>query len=758
MAFIVLLAGFAVVAGFWRRAVAEGLRAEASNLYTQAQMLIDEHPTGALAYATAALERADSREVREFVLDALWRGPIELRIPERSMYGIDFSPDGDWLVTASGSAGSCFIWPANGAPPVTPQFDEAVQASLTGDRKGILTNPRISPSGDLMAALMGEGHGHRALVLWTFPEGRWLRTLQISEGGCFWFEFSPDSEQIVYYNETGPPGDPELAIWTWPILGGEPALVARPEVDYAEGYIELSSGIDPSGQRLAWVQGNSVHAAPFDGRRLDESSVLTIDHPARALTQWFDNQGERLATADVEGRVRIWSLAGGEPELRRTLERRLLFRAEFSPTGSYFAGNGALFDLVAPRGARPLRLKNGLTPGWTWSAFSPDGSWLATTYREGVSFWSLGRSYPVVLPGIVSFSPDGRYIFSTAVPGRGLRVSPLDPRSGEGERRLFSGDLAASFEGLSEDGSVLAYRGGQGRVFVLSMDGDGVPRELWRFADHIGSLAAGPRGRVVAAGGGQNVPEEAVIRLWDMETGAERVIDDGFGGAVRFLRFTSNGDLVTFRSLFTATDDAEFFTGRLERWKLSEEVPRLLWQVELSGDRDYGEVSDMSPNERTFLFKGHKGFWLYDQESDSFREVHNHHNPMLMQSRQGGAARQIVFGPSGEVVVSRDADGIIRVGRLDDREPHLLIGESRDIRWIEVSPDGQWIAAVGKEESVLWPMPDLSEPPLHTLPHDELLARLRSLTNLRAVPDPESASGWKLEVGPFPGWEKVPTW
>ncbi len=55
-------------------------------------------------------------------------------------------------------------------------------------------------------------------------------------------------------------------------------------------------------------------------------------------------------------------------------------------------------------------------------------------------------------------------------------------------------------------------------------------------------------------------------------------------------------------------------------------------------------------------------------------------------------------------------------------------------------------------------MPDLSKPPLHTLPHDELIAKLESLTNLRAVRDVASSTGWKIEVGPFPGWRNIPTW
>ena len=38
----------------------------------------------------------------------------------------------------------------------------------------------------------------------------------------------------------------------------------------------------------------------------------------------------------------------------------------------------------------------------------------------------------------------------------------------------------------------------------------------------------------------------------------------------------------------------------------------------------------------------------------------------------------------------------------------------------------------------LWPVPDLSRRPLHTLPYDELMARLKALTNLRAVADDQA--------------------
>jgi hypothetical protein len=38
------------------------------------------------------------------------------------------------------------------------------------------------------------------------------------------------------------------------------------------------------------------------------------------------------------------------------------------------------------------------------------------------------------------------------------------------------------------------------------------------------------------------------------------------------------------------------------------------------------------------------------------------------------------------------------------------------------------------------------------------MAKLRALTNLQVVEDRSSSTGWKLDVGPFPGWRDVPTW
>ena len=116
------------------------------------------------------------------------------------------------------------------------------------------------------------------------------------------------------------------------------------------------------------------------------------------------------------------------------------------------------------------------------------------------------------------------------------------------------------------------------------------------------------------------------------------------------------------------------------------------------------------------------------------------------------------LSPSGQVLVTGDEEGVVRVGPIDGGEPHLLLGHSVPVSTVAVSPDGKWIASGAGSEIRLWPMPDVSKPPLHTLPYAELMAKLQALTNLQVVEDRASATGYKLQVGPFPGWKDVPRW
>ena len=73
-------------------------------------------------------------------------------------------------------------------------------------------------------------------------------------------------------------------------------------------------------------------------------------------------------------------------------------------------------------------------------------------------------------------------------------------------------------------------------------------------------------------------------------------------------------------------------------------------------------------------------------------------------------------------------------------------------------PAGAGLCDHGQDSPMRCPVPDVSRTPLHRRALDDVRRVLRTHTNLRAVDDPESDTGYRLEPGPFPGWAHPPEW
>ncbi len=99
-----------------------------------------------------------------------------------------------------------------------------------------------------------------------------------------------------------------------------------------------------------------------------------------------------------------------------------------------------------------------------------------------------------------------------------------------------------------------------------------------------------------------------------------------------------------------------------------------------------------------------------DSSSADLRRITSH----------GDGVSAVAMDATGKRIATGDSSGAVRVGWATGEEPHLLLGHSDLVTAVALSPDGRWIASASGDEILLWPMPDLSKPPLHTLPHDEL--------------------------------------
>ena len=261
----------------------------------------------------------------------------------------------------------------------------------------------------------------------------------------------------------------------------------------------------------------------------------------------------------------------------------------------------------------------------------------------------------------------------------------------------------------------------------------------------------------MAAASGFGTAEKKVMRVWDLETGDVRVFDleppgpdaaeppgttSGYEHGVRALAFTDESTLLTAGA--DGVRRWDLATGSFEAVVATEPGSRSFLYLSLDRERMLIGTRPLDPP------SSRPAVVVHDLRSGASQDVHL--DPECDFTN-------LAIDPAGEILAESCADGAVRVGRIDQGAYHLLLGHDGPVVRVAVSPDGAWVASAGEDKTLrLWPMPDLDKPPLHTLPHEELIAKLHSLTNLRVVRDADSATGWKVEVGPFPGWETVPKW
>jgi WD40 repeat protein len=727
----------------------------AAKLLALGELHLAEDPTEALAYATASLDVADTGEARVFAMKALREAPpaIELVADSQAAQSPAFSPDGEWLATA-GMATNTLVWSKDGRGPLELPGDET---SSSGIRKALWA------SNDLLATGSNGTAGSRAF-LWSLPDGRPVRTIDF--GGPSYWQVG-QGKLFAETVESGTAEDPGPGVLrSWPLPQGEPTLLGH----FDWGKLGTSTTFfAPDGSNWFYAKDRNLYARTLPaGAGPDRIRARLGSELADfwATVDW-------LAVADKSGETRVWSFPDDGRVQEKVIRKPDAASYGMVPdiSGRWLAGDPnidqqiRLWDLTKWPSARPLSLRRSGSWYAAKATFHPAGEWVvaSTATVTRLTFWPLVRAYPSVVDGYtgfvrpLAFSPDGKWL-ATGWSDQGLRLWPL-PGNGVSEMRF----LALPETGVQMRGLAFDPRGryifavAQRRVWVIPIDGS-PPRRLRGYSEGslLNAAAVSPSGRRVATaywwGGG-----EKTLLVWDLETGEVRRFDlpasaadasetrTGYEQGIASIAFADES------TLFTAGD------GGLRRWNLETGAQ----EVVAATATGYGSRGSLLVARGLAITADFRlGQWencprglLHDLTSDTLRELPEF-GACSTWSKWG-----IALDPSGTVAAIGSIDGTVRVERLAGGEPHLLVGHKGAVDYIAISPDLRWVATTGMDNTVrLWPMPDLSKPPLHTLPRDELLAKLHSLTNLRVVRDPPSPNGWRVEVGPFPGWKNVPTW
>jgi WD40 repeat protein len=272
---------------------------------------------------------------------------------------------------------------------------------------------------------------------------------------------------------------------------------------------------------------------------------------------------------------------------------------------------------------------------------------------------------------------------------------------------------------------------------VVPIEG-GTARELKGFSTEANAraVAFSPDGRLVAAAPDVAPVSDKVIRVWDIESGVQKIEVPVPGAA------EDSGD-VTFGLEFSSND--HLLVGH------PKSDPGLALYDLRNGE--WKSLANFRAEHFVLSRSGGFGFAGGDQ---------------LMRFSLDGAATpvpshglvgSVAMDSKARVLASAGKDGAVRIGPVSGKDPYLMFGHKGAISALAFSPEGHWLASAGEDRAIrLWRVPEVTSTPPHRRSHEDFLAMLRSWTNLRVVQDPGSATGYKVEPGPFPGWKTFPTW
>ncbi|BAY48665.1 WD-40 repeat protein [Scytonema sp. HK-05] len=497
-------------------------------------------------------------------------------------------------------------------------------------------------------------------------------------------------------------------------------------------------GCDFSALTVWQADLRQVNLAGVNFRNADLATSVFTETLGGIISLAFTPDGERLATGDADGKIRLWRVADGKQLLTIQGHGSWVWSIGFSPDGQTLASGSedsaiCLWDATS---GQCLKTLQGQTNGVRSVSFSPDGQTLASSSEDStICLWDVasGQCLKTLQENTqraltISFSPDGQTLVTG---GDDAAIRLWNVQNGQCLNVLHGHTGWIWSVSFSPDGQQIASCGDDAAIRLWNVQNGQCLNVLHGHTDSIQSVCFSPVGVSLPSGIGQQIAscgDDATIRLWNVQNGQCLNVLHGHRGRIRSVSFSPDGQI-----LASGSND---FSIRLwdaqNGWCLKvlqgnscgihsisfnpdgqtlvsggEDAAIRLWDVHngqclntLHGHTRWIYSVNFSPDGQ-FLVSGSTertvGLWNV-QEGRCLRILHGH----------TGWVWSVSFNPNGQTLASGSQDTTVRLWNVQDGEClKVLHGHTGWVHSVSFSSDGQTLVSGSDDRTMrLWNVQD----------------------------------------------------